>query len=98
MTETRASSASVYVSSVPVLSRDPVFQHLKPISAKAFEVCRPSKPSSLLTMVKYTFYLRQAKFFSQFKTIFYRQNMNVYLAYLIFYNWLTQSIALTLIS
>ena len=32
------------------MSRNPVFQHLKPISAKAFEVCRPSKPSSLLTM------------------------------------------------
>ena len=31
--------------------------------------------------VKYTFYLRQVKFFSQFKTIFYRQNMNVYLTY-----------------
>ena len=29
--------------------------------------------------VKYTFYLRQVKFFSQFKTIFYRQNMYVYL-------------------
>ena len=28
--------------------------------------------------VKYTFYLRQVKFFSQFKTIFYRQIMNVY--------------------
>ena len=34
------------------MSRDPVFQHLKPISAKAFEVCRPSKPSSLLTMTR----------------------------------------------
>ena len=33
------------------MSRDPVFQHLKPISAKAFEVCRPSKPSSLLTAI-----------------------------------------------
>ena len=32
------------------MSCDPVFQHLKPISAKAFEVCRHSKPSSLLTM------------------------------------------------
>ena len=31
--------------------------------------------------VIYTFYLRQVKFFSQFKTIFYRQNMNVYLTY-----------------
>ena len=31
--------------------------------------------------VTYTFYLRQVKFFSQFKTIFYRQNMNVYLTY-----------------
>ena len=31
--------------------------------------------------VKYTFYLRQVKFFSQFKTIFCRQNMNVYLTY-----------------
>ena len=31
--------------------------------------------------VKYTFYLRQVKFFSQFETIFYRQNMNVYLTY-----------------
>ena len=31
--------------------------------------------------VKYTFYLRQVKFFSQFKTIFYHQNMNVYLTY-----------------
>ena len=31
--------------------------------------------------VKYTFYLRQVKFFSQFKTIFYRQNMNVHLTY-----------------
>ena len=31
--------------------------------------------------VKYTFYLRQVKFFSQLKTIFYRQNMNVYLTY-----------------
>ena len=40
----------VFRFNAPVLSRDPAFQHLKPISTKAFEVCRPSKPSTLLTM------------------------------------------------
>jgi hypothetical protein len=32
------------------MSRDVPFQHLKLISWKAFEVCRPSKPCPLLTM------------------------------------------------
>jgi hypothetical protein len=32
------------------MSRDVPFQHLKLISSKAFEVCRPSKPCPLLTM------------------------------------------------
>lgn len=30
------------------MSRDALFQHHKQISAKAFDVCRPYKPSSLL--------------------------------------------------
>ena len=32
------------------LSRDALFQQQKPIIAKALKVCRPSKPSTLLTM------------------------------------------------
>ena len=36
------------------MSRDRTFQHLKPISEKRFEVCRLSKPSSLISMDQYT--------------------------------------------
>jgi hypothetical protein len=41
------------------MSRDVPFQHLKLISSKAFEVCRPSKPCPLLTMGKDIFVKRE---------------------------------------